>query len=167
MSHDCNPVAGSPRRHAAGECTRPARPARLHGHHQRTARQRPGPAGSVIRPRRCSDHRRHSILEQPVSLAAPPPRSGYCQLAAGGRLFRVATWNWLLLLLDAGDTTFDRLHLPSCAGSNESLCGSNTKLTGTTTVIAKPGQGVALRNMAATMPGAAEFSKCRALNWYL
>jgi quinol monooxygenase YgiN len=39
------------------------------------------------------------------------------------------------------------------AGSNESLCVSNTKLTGTTTVVAKPGQGVALRNMIATMPG--------------
>lgn len=44
----------------------------------------------------------------------------------------------------------------TCAGGNESLCISNTKLTGTTTVIAKPGQGVALRNMIATMPGALE-----------
>ncbi len=53
------------------------------------------------------------------------------------------------------------VHIRSClsfslchaAASNESLCASNTKLTGTTTVIAKSGQGVALRNMIATMPG--------------
>lgn len=42
------------------------------------------------------------------------------------------------------------------AGSNESLCSSNVKLTGTTTVTAKPGQGIALRNMIATMPGTPE-----------
>ena len=39
------------------------------------------------------------------------------------------------------------------AATNESLCASYTKLTGTTTVFAKPGMGKQLLDMAATMPG--------------
>jgi hypothetical protein len=39
------------------------------------------------------------------------------------------------------------------AGSNETLCPSHSKLTGTTTIIAKPGMGDKLMEMVATMPG--------------
>ena len=39
------------------------------------------------------------------------------------------------------------------AGSNETLCPSYSKLTGTTTVVAKPGMGDKLMEMVATMPG--------------
>ena len=42
------------------------------------------------------------------------------------------------------------------AASNETLCQSATKLTGTTTVWAKPGLEQKLVNMAATMPGTSD-----------
>ena len=45
----------------------------------------------------------------------------------------------------------------------ETLCPSATKLTGTTTVWAKPGYGQQLRDMAATMPGVSPCSPSAAV----
>lgn len=53
--------------------------------------------------------------------------------------------------------------LPLPAASNESLCPSHTKLTGTTTIVAKPGLGAVMRDMIATMPGACNIVHCTAL----
>ena len=45
------------------------------------------------------------------------------------------------------------IQTPLPAGSNETLCPSQSKLTGTTTIVAKPGMGDKLMEMVATMPG--------------
>ena len=46
------------------------------------------------------------------------------------------------------------VHPPKAAPSNELLCESSVMLTGFTKVVAKPGMGIELLSMAATMPGA-------------